>query len=102
MPGSEHEITSRAFYDEIKAHVAQTPGHDYRSVVGVGAARYRCPGKRSKEGDDGLKCPTRLGTAAWPNLMIEVGYSEPLCHSTCPWHGGLGWIMFVCGRWGRP
>ncbi|KAF8540403.1 hypothetical protein BDD12DRAFT_833386 [Trichophaea hybrida] len=78
MPVPEHEITSRQFYGEILMHVAQIPGHSNRSVAGVGATRYRCSGKRGKEGDDGFKCSTRVGGATWPNLMIEVGHSEPL------------------------
>ena len=78
MPSPAHEITSREFSAAIRNHVAQIPGHTYQSVCGVGATRFRCPGARSKEGDDGFKCTTRSGAADWPNLMIEVGYSEPL------------------------
>ena len=77
MPGPEHEITCQAFYDEIKSHVMQIPGNN-RSLCGAGATRYACPGARSKEGDNGFKCSTRVGGSAWPNLLIEVGCSEPL------------------------
>ena len=78
MPGPHHEITSRQFCFAILGHVMQIPGHTYGSVIGVGATRFRCPGRRSKEGDDGLRCPSRTAALDWPNLMIEVGYSESI------------------------
>ena len=78
MPSAEHEIACQAVASEITEHVRQIPGHNYRSLTAVGATRFSCPGRRSKEGDAGLRCSTRAGGAAWPNLMIEVGYSEPL------------------------
>ena len=45
----------------------------------MGATRFTVPGKRSKEGDTGLKpAGTRDGRNDWPSLMVEVGYSESL------------------------
>ena len=35
-------------------------------------------GRRSKDGDTGIRCATRVGATAWPNLMIEGGYAESL------------------------
>ena len=79
------------------------PGHDTFSVVDVGAARFHCPGKRSKEGDNGMMCPTRSGRGIeWPNLMIEVGYSEPLnqLRIDAEWwlvnSGGLARMVIIC------
>jgi hypothetical protein len=66
------------FLLEIFAGVLQIPGHNPHSVVGVGSTRFRCSGKRSKEGDAGIKCASRTGGASWPNVMIEVGFSAPL------------------------
>lgn len=80
MPGLKHEITCTTFSNQIMFAIATMPGHDTLSVLDVRAARFHCPGKRSKEGDNGLMCPTRSGKGIeWPNLMIEVGHAEPLC-----------------------
>ena len=77
--GAKHEVTCSTFSSQIMSAIAMIPGHDIYSVVGVGAARFYCPGKRCKEGDSGMRCSTRFGRGMeWPNLMIEVGYSEPL------------------------
>ena len=77
-PSVTHEVASRRFFVEILERVSRIPGHDLHSLEGVGAGRFHCPGRRSKEGDDGIICSTRAGGNAWPNVMIEVGYSEPL------------------------
>jgi hypothetical protein len=78
MPSSRHDITSRAFYTAIQNRVMIMPGHDSFSLVGLGSTRFSSPGGRSKEGDEGLRCGTRIGPQSWPNVMIEVGYSESL------------------------
>lgn len=79
MPGLKHEITCTTFSNQIMFAIAMIPGHDTLSVLDVRAARFHCPGKRSKEGDNGLMYPTRSGKGIeWPNLMIEVGHAEPL------------------------
>ena len=79
------------------------PGHDTFSVVDVVAGRFHCPGKRSKEGDNGMMCPTRSGRGIeWPNLMIGVGYSEPLnqLRIEAEWwlvnSGGLARMVIIC------
>ena len=77
MPGLKHEVTSRTLFAEIVSAVARIPGHDNYSVRALGSARFHSPGKRSKEGDEGIRCATRQ-SIKWPNVMIEVGYSEPL------------------------
>ena len=77
--GAKHEATCRTFSSQMMSAIAMIPGHDILSVFELGATRVRCPGKRSKEGDNGMRCLTRFGRGIeWPNLMIEVGYSEPL------------------------
>ena len=53
------------------------PGHNHHSIRGVGATRYRVPDKRSKEGDEGVACATR-SWEGWPNIMVEVRYSESI------------------------
>lgn len=77
MSSVKHEVTSRTLLLEIVYAIARIPGHDIHSVRGLGSARFYSPGKRSKEGDKGIRCATRQSTT-WPNIMIEVGYSEPL------------------------
>ncbi|KAI5807857.1 hypothetical protein DFH27DRAFT_522564 [Peziza echinospora] len=78
LPGIAHEIVSWRLYTEILLKVIAIPGHNASSVHGVGSARFRAAGgRRSKEGDAGVRCATRQGEE-WPNIMIEVGYSEPL------------------------
>ena len=77
MSSSKHEITSRSRYSEILSAILKILCHDIYSIVGVGATRFHSPGKGSKEGDEGIRCATRQ-TINWPNLMIEVGNSEPL------------------------
>ena len=44
------------------------PGHNnYDSFFGVRTARFHYPGKRSKEGDNGISCPKRFGRGIeWP------------------------------------
>lgn len=70
-----------AFCKEIVVAFFMIPGHGPCSFVGLGATRFHCSGKRCKEGDHGVRCPTRYGKGIkWPNLMIKVGYSEPLSH----------------------
>ncbi|KAI5804144.1 hypothetical protein DFH27DRAFT_394632 [Peziza echinospora] len=81
FPGREHEVVSRQLLIQIVLKVAAIAGHDGNSIFGVGSARFGTAasggGRRSKEGDEGISCSTRSG-AEWPNVMIEVGYSEPL------------------------
>ncbi|KAF8416214.1 hypothetical protein EV426DRAFT_627641 [Tirmania nivea] len=77
-PSVTHEVASRRFFVEILARVVRIPGHDLDSIEGVGAARFHCPGRRSKEGDEGIRCSARAGGNEWPNVMIGVGFSEPL------------------------
>ncbi|KAL7266523.1 hypothetical protein RUND412_010929 [Rhizina undulata] len=77
MPSPKHDITSHQFYIEIHDRVMEIPGHDRYSICPVRSYRFRCP-VGSKEGNGGMKCATRVGSAAWSNLMIEVGYSESI------------------------
>jgi len=66
-PSVTHEVARRQFFIEILERVSRIPSHD-----------LHCLGRRSKEGDDGIICATRAGGNAWPNVMTEVGYSEPV------------------------
>lgn len=77
IPSAKHEVTSRTLYTEIVSAITRIPGHDIYSVHGLGATRFHSPSKRSKEGDEGIRCTTRQ-SIKWPNIMIEVGYFEPL------------------------
>lgn len=70
------------------------PGHNVYSVIGVGAGRFHSPG-RSKEGDSGIKCSTRVAGNEWLNLMIEVGDSEPLRQLR---FDGQWWLLNSGGR----
>lgn len=76
-PSVTHDVATRRFFVKILERISQIPGHNLHSLEGVGASRFHCSGRRSKEGDDGIICSTRAGGNAWPNVMIEVGYSEP-------------------------
>ena len=78
MPSAIHDFTSRRFCAAIHRKVSNIPGHDWDSVTDVGSTRFHDASGRGKEGDDGLRCLSRIGGQAWPNLMIEVGYSESL------------------------
>lgn len=81
IPGLKHEIVGDIFSTEVRFDIAMIPGYDRLLVIGVGSTTFHCPGKRSKKGDKGFKCSSRLDKGIeWPNLMIEVGYSEPLSH----------------------
>lgn len=45
----------------------------------MGSTKFHStPGQGSKEEDEGIKCRTRAGRGNWPNVMLEVGCSEPL------------------------
>lgn len=77
MPSVKHEVTSRTIFAEILSAIARIRGHDTCSVRGLGSTRFHASSKRSKEGDEGIRCTTRQ-SIKWPNIMIEVGYSEPL------------------------
>ncbi|KAL7275441.1 hypothetical protein RUND412_001613 [Rhizina undulata] len=78
MPSPIHNTTTPEFYHYIINRVQQILGHDFFSMCLVGTSRFHVPGKGNKEGDGGMKCATRKGSTTWPNLMIEVGYSETL------------------------
>lgn len=79
MPGCRHEVTSRTFFYYIATAVQDIPNHSPTSIEGVGSTRFHStPGERSNEGDEGIKCRTRAGRDNWPNVMLEVGCSEPL------------------------
>lgn len=78
MPSARHEFSAGRFISNIPAKIWRIPGHDVWSTSLVGASRYSVPGRRSKEGSGGLRCSTRVGAASWPNLMVEVGFSESL------------------------
>lgn len=78
MPGCQHEVTSRTFFAYIATAVQEIPNHSLISIKGLGSTRFHSTaGQRSKEGDE-IKCRTRAGRDNWPNVMLEVGCSEPL------------------------
>ncbi|KAG0134918.1 hypothetical protein HOY82DRAFT_480722 [Tuber indicum] len=79
MPGSTHEIVSRRFMTKLHDKICAIPGHTEYSYDPVGSTRFSVSGKRSKEGDEGLKpADTRPHEEDWPSLMVEVGYSQTL------------------------
>lgn len=81
VPGSKHELAGGTLNSQIWSAISMIPGHSLLSIAIPGATRFHCPGKRCKEGDHGIRCSTRVDRGIeWPNLMIEVGYSEPLSH----------------------
>jgi len=80
LPGIAHEFVSRQLFTNILVKVMAIAGHDSESICSTGSTRFGVAGggRRSKEGDEGIRCSTRTGPDGWPNIMIEVGYSEPL------------------------
>lgn len=83
-----HDKTSRSFMIELSCKIASLPGHSRYSVVPIGSQTFSVPGKRSKEGDEGIKpTNTRVDEDEWPSLMVEVGYSETLgeLHADAHW-----------------
>lgn len=78
-PDQKHEVTCGTFSSQIVSDIAMIPGHSPLSIVNVGSAQFYCPGKRSKQGSNGTRFPTRSGRVIkWPDLIIEFGYSELL------------------------
>ncbi|PUU73413.1 hypothetical protein B9Z19DRAFT_1163166 [Tuber borchii] len=91
-----HDSTSRSFLIELSSAVASIPGHTRFSILPIGSQTFSSPGKRSKEGDEGIKpTNTRAHEAEWPSVMIEVGYSETLgyLHQDAHW-----WLENSKGR----
>ena len=78
MPSPMHNITASQFCQAVASAIILLLGHNHLSLTPVGTSRFNCPGKRSKEGNAGLRCSTRTGAGAWPNLMFEVEYSESI------------------------
>lgn len=65
------------------------------SAIPVGAAEFRIPGQRSKQGDGGFMPATRRSANDWPSIMLEVGYSEslPYLHQDASW-----WLIHSLGQ----
>ncbi|KAG0640424.1 hypothetical protein HOY80DRAFT_884733, partial [Tuber brumale] len=79
MPSEVHERASRSFLIKLAFKIAALPGHSEDSILPVGSTRFSVPGKRSKEGDEGIKpADTRADGDEWPSLMVEVGTSNSL------------------------
>ncbi|KAG0138478.1 hypothetical protein HOY82DRAFT_545087 [Tuber indicum] len=79
MPGAAHGITSRSFMMELAVKISSIPGHQKHSSILLGRSRFSVPGKRSKEGDEGIKpTATRRSRDDWPSLVVEVGYPQSL------------------------
>ncbi|KAF8419673.1 hypothetical protein EV426DRAFT_538359 [Tirmania nivea] len=93
LPSPFHDITSSQFIYNIITKVAAIPGHTTNSIRGVGKTKYRVPGKRSKEGDEAIQCATRRWSD-WPNLVIEVGYSERIAYLR---YDARWWLMHSQG-----
>ena len=63
-----------------KLSISRVPGwwgHNEWSISDTRSSRYTVPGGRSKEDDGGIRCATR-GRNSWPNLMVEVWFSESI------------------------
>ena len=78
IPNNMHIITGRMFCANINYRISRMPGHSWLSLFELGSARFDSQGRRSKDGYEGLRCESRIGRQAWPNVMIEVGYSDSL------------------------
>ena len=103
-----HDITASQFFLEVASAIHSLPGHGFLFLTTISASKFNCPGKRSKEGDAGIRCTTRTDAAAWPNLMIGVGYSESIrmLRLDAQWwlaaSGGLTWMVILIKVKDRP
>jgi hypothetical protein len=77
MPSGRYDVTAGTFAQDIAVKVAAIPGHTSRSIIPLVSTRFTYNGK-GKEADAAFKCNTQIGEGLWPNLVIEVGYSESL------------------------
>ena len=86
IPGPEHARIGRYLYSMIALKISSIPGHSIESIEGFGARLLQVPG-RSKEGDQSFGPGTRVGTNAWPSVMMEIGYSggEDFLHLDAQW-----------------
>jgi len=73
-PGSAHHIIASTFGYKFTRKMHAIRGHGEYSVSPFGATIFRIPGVRSMEGDQSFRPRTRRGQAAWPSVMVEVGY----------------------------
>ena len=88
VPGAVTSLRSN-----LSFKIAEIPGHNQWSVSDTGSTRFTVAGRRSKEGDTGMRCATRVGATAWPNLMVERGYAESLRMLGL----GAGWWLTASG-----
>jgi len=75
-PGSAHHQIASTFGYEFSEKMDEIPGHSEYSIGCFGSTIFRIPGVRSKGGDQSFRPRTRTGEAAWPSVMVEVGYPE--------------------------
>jgi hypothetical protein len=75
MPSSPHKVVTAKFQQYILDAVATLPGCNRDSILPMNSTRFTYNGK-GKEGDATFRCLTR-GVMDWPNLVLEVEYSEP-------------------------
>jgi len=73
-PGSAHHMIASTFAYEFTKKMTTIPGHGRHSVACSGSTLFRTPSVRSKQGDQSVRPRTRRGQAAWPSVMVEVGY----------------------------
>jgi hypothetical protein len=73
-PGSAHHVIASTFAYEFTEMMAKIPGHSEYSVGCFGPTIFRIPGLCSKEGDKSFRPRTGRGEAAWPSVMVEIGY----------------------------
>ena len=59
MPGDEHEIAIAHLANFLIYKILALPGHNNWSYTDTGSTRFIVEGRRSKEGDRGLRCSTR-------------------------------------------
>jgi hypothetical protein len=76
MPSACHDVTVGQFSSYIIAQIFSMPNHGTDPIWSLTTSRFVSNG-RSKEADSSFVCPTRPPTA-WPNVVIEVGYSESI------------------------
>lgn len=93
MPSAAHEVTAGLFIDGIKAELLKIPASGKWPIISLGSTRFRS-GNKGKEPDGSLRCSSRT-SGDWPNVVLEVGYSESV---TMLHHDAHWWLRSSTGR----
>ena len=73
-PGSDHQTIAYSFASDFTRKMNSIPADGKRLISCGGPSMFRIPGVRSKEGDQSFRPRTRTGIAAWPSVIVHVGY----------------------------